>query len=634
MAASDSRFRWAVVGGAAIYLAYFALELSWLPRLHGPLLANLLQSFACFLIALPVGWRRAHVPLARLAWLAANANAFFFLDEIHYRLLLSGTPSPSWAFPLALINPWQFAAFYLFAERFPSGQPGPRWLRNSVFTVATIVWLCSLTATVQLWHLFPLPIGIGPNSPNGIANALGAPLLYAAIAGIVIHNYRSTAAAIERRRIQWLIAAIVAAALSLILFHAANAIWRFPASVTAYMNLPGLLIPLAASYTLLTSELLGVSLIIRRGLQYLLARHTLEALVLLPLAWVAWQSGPSWESFACAVLGLIGLLLREPILNSLDRRFFREAWNREQLLADLATSLQPSLSFPDAVTRVSDKLHAALHPEWLEISHRERREEPIPPPSREAAFEAQFPSGNGVLRLGPLQSGLPYAKPERTLLRAVAAHLALLHENHLLAAERLEAVLAERLRLARELHDTLAQGFAGISIHLESARIHLRDQPATATTHLAEARALAKSSLEEMRRSVLDLRQPAPLPDRLKHLAAEFSRAHNWQVDLACDGETKLQEPINSQLYRIAQEALTNALKHSGATRVRIHLDNSPRAVTLRIEDNGRGFDPSTPAAGFGLAGIRERAAAIGARLRLETSPGSGFLLEVNRESP
>lgn len=195
----------------------------------------------------------------------------------------------------------------------------------------------------------------------------------------------------------------------------------------------------------------------------------------------------------------------------------------------------------------------------------------------------------------------------------------------------------ERNRLAREIHDTLAQGLSAAAMHLESADAFLeagaeRQQVQRA---LQQALALTRANLEEARRSVLDLRavplEGRNLADALGVLAQKVSEDSGLRVDFkATGGGRPLSVRIETGLYRVAQEALRNVVQHARAGRARIQLLNTPREVQLIVEDNGSGFDPQQVQDGrYGLVGLNERARLLGGTLRLETSPGQGTRLQV-----
>jgi two-component system NarL family sensor kinase len=178
---------------------------------------------------------------------------------------------------------------------------------------------------------------------------------------------------------------------------------------------------------------------------------------------------------------------------------------------------------------------------------------------------------------------------------------------------------------------------AGVALQIETADALLEAgaQPERVRQALSQALSLTRASLEEARRSVLDLRA-APLEgrclsDALGLLAAATEETIGPRVRFAAVGAHRPLPPrLEAGLYRIAQEALANAARHSGAREIAITLEVTPERVLLRLEDDGRGFDPSTiPRDRFGLMGLNERVRLLGGRLRLQTEPGAGTRLEV-----
>jgi two-component system NarL family sensor kinase len=190
----------------------------------------------------------------------------------------------------------------------------------------------------------------------------------------------------------------------------------------------------------------------------------------------------------------------------------------------------------------------------------------------------------------------------------------------------------ERNRLAREIHDTLAQGLTAIALQLETADALLETgaPPERARQTVAQALGLARANLEEARRSVLDLRA-APLEGRtlaeaLKALADEGSKKSTAPVRFTATGSSQsLPQRVEAGLYRIAQEALTNAVRHAGARHIRLVLAIETGEVTLTVEDDGQGFDAARiPPDRYGLVGLNERARLLGGTLDLQSSPGEG----------
>jgi signal transduction histidine kinase/ligand-binding sensor domain-containing protein len=202
--------------------------------------------------------------------------------------------------------------------------------------------------------------------------------------------------------------------------------------------------------------------------------------------------------------------------------------------------------------------------------------------------------------------------------------------------ERLLAVLDERRRLSRELHDTLEQGLAGIALQVDSARQHLRQRPEVVGRCLETALHMVEYSREETRRTVNQLRSQSlergDIAQAVRETANELTSGGGPTVAVEVRGTPRrLSVAAEHHLFRIAQEALTNAVVHARATRVSVTLAFTPGAVELTVSDDGRGFPHVTPDRGFhfGLSGMRERARALGTRLEVESAPGHGTRIGV-----
>jgi ligand-binding sensor domain-containing protein/signal transduction histidine kinase len=195
------------------------------------------------------------------------------------------------------------------------------------------------------------------------------------------------------------------------------------------------------------------------------------------------------------------------------------------------------------------------------------------------------------------------------------------------------AVLDERNRMAREIHDTLAQGFVGIALQLQAVEKAMPDAPEKAERHLALAQSMVSYNLVEARRTVWDLRSQAletnDLAAALSQTARQMTEGTAVVAEVRVTGENRrLPSQIENNLLRIAQEALTNALKHAEPNHVFIELDFGTASIELRVRDDGRGFDAEGLIAAadghFGLLGMRERVEHLGGRLTLSSRPGEG----------
>jgi signal transduction histidine kinase len=202
----------------------------------------------------------------------------------------------------------------------------------------------------------------------------------------------------------------------------------------------------------------------------------------------------------------------------------------------------------------------------------------------------------------------------------------------LLTQAREAGVLDERQRMASEIHDTLAQGLTGIITQLEAAD-RLRERPELLQGHIERARALARDSLTEARRSVQALR-PEPLdasrlPEAIAEMGQRWSEASGVTLSFETTGEPRpILAELEATLFRVAQEALANVAKHADACKVGLTLSYMEDAVLLDVRDDGAGFEPgsarSRASGGFGLGGMRQRLRRVAGNLEIESAPGEG----------
>jgi signal transduction histidine kinase len=237
-----------------------------------------------------------------------------------------------------------------------------------------------------------------------------------------------------------------------------------------------------------------------------------------------------------------------------------------------------------------------------------------------------------------------FSRGARRAYLTLTAPVALALENlRLVEQARRAGLIGERQRLAHEIHDTLAQGFASIIMNLEAADAILPTGHSTqAQWHLGQARLTARESLAEARRLVWALRpkllEEAPLPDALSRLTERWSEASSIAVHTTVTGAPRPLPPeVEATLFRVAQEALTNVRKHARADRTALTLSYMHDRVALDTRDDGVGFDPgkagdvtgSTREGGFGLGTMRERVERLGGTLSIESAPGEGTTLAV-----
>jgi signal transduction histidine kinase len=248
-------------------------------------------------------------------------------------------------------------------------------------------------------------------------------------------------------------------------------------------------------------------------------------------------------------------------------------------------------------------------------------------------------TGGGALGALGLRSATAPGPQMTSLLVAIGNQVGLALRTARLSEEGREmAVLEERARLAREIHDTLAQQLTGIVIQLEAAQALAARDPERSLPALSAAQELARSALAEARRSVWDLR-PAPLTSTGLVAAAEaevdrFRRRTGIAARLRAERMTPppaLRPQAEVALLRITQQALANIAAHSGASRVSVRLRHLDGRVELTVRDNGNGFDPSVlPPGSFGLVGMAERVRLAGGTFEVESTPGRGTTISVH----
>jgi len=294
------------------------------------------------------------------------------------------------------------------------------------------------------------------------------------------------------------------------------------------------------------------------------------------------------------------------------------AWEKRPLLQEMLFTKSPV---------VVDDIDgdSRLEPEFREYlkRHHARRFMGIP----------MFVSGElrGLIGIHHSDKGA-YRAAEIELAQALAHHVMLaVHGQELVEQQREAAILKERTRMARDIHDTLAQGFTGVIIQMEAAEEALLEQdPQHGIGHVRRARELARESLGEARRSVHALRpqalEKAAFADALKAIIKNTAAGTTLRTEFRVQGKPRHLAPgVEENLLHIGQEALTNALKHARASKFRARLSFDSEAVSLELSDNGDGFTvDNMNGGGIGLIGMKERADQIGAALTISSEPGRG----------
>jgi len=237
---------------------------------------------------------------------------------------------------------------------------------------------------------------------------------------------------------------------------------------------------------------------------------------------------------------------------------------------------------------------------------------------------SEFPAAINLSPL-PAEEGSPLTS---SIIRDISRQKAMVERAN--QALRLE----ERNHMAMDVHDTLAQGLTGIVLQLEAAEEVCKQEPPEAMRHIVRARELARSTLEEARRSVLVLSGSPPgekgLGDSILEMVERFRSETPVRLEFSLTGiPQRLDVTAEENVLRIAQQAVTNALQHSQANCIQVELAFNTVEAQLCVTDNGRGFVASAARDGFGLRSMRERARYLGATFHLSSQPGEGTRIEV-----
>ena len=221
-----------------------------------------------------------------------------------------------------------------------------------------------------------------------------------------------------------------------------------------------------------------------------------------------------------------------------------------------------------------------------------------------------------------------FTERDEEILSLFAAHAAIALTNaRLYERSRELSVMQERSRLARDLHDAVTQKLFSIRAHARAAAVLAAREPVDTSRVRAEIEVVGELGAEahaELRAVIDGLSPPdleaAGLAESLRRYAVLAGRAHGIPVAFSAGCLPPLSEKAEAALYRVAQEALHNALRHADASGLTVTLAKTPRQVVLEVTDNGHGFDPDAPSGGLGLASMRERAAAAGGKLAIRST--------------
>jgi signal transduction histidine kinase len=243
----------------------------------------------------------------------------------------------------------------------------------------------------------------------------------------------------------------------------------------------------------------------------------------------------------------------------------------------------------------------------------------------------------GALYLTDKEDAPGFTEEDERLIQMLAAHAAIAIENARLYERGRElSFVEERNRLARDLHDSVVQKLFGVVLAAQSAATLFDRDRESARAQVEKLQELTQDAIQELRSLIFQLRPPAVESDGLaaalaKHVQV-LRRVHRQDIDLTATGEPRLRPDVDDEVFRIAQEALHNALRHAAAARLEVALEESKGRLILTVRDDGVGFDPAATdhrSRRLGLTSMEERAASLGGTLGIDSTPGEGTTIRL-----
>jgi signal transduction histidine kinase len=608
-------------------------------------------------VGLVIFWRRSDDWMALFTALLLVLLGTNFSPAVYVLPLVVGLTSPLGI--LCTVMPaLVFIAFALFCALFPNGRFVPGW-----------------TSWVMLAFLaFQVPLGAPSNWLFSVVH-WPALLFAAVILGLTLplvlaqlYRHRFISTALERQQTKWIV-------FGMTLGFLADLGNLLPPFVVPALRQPGpaqtlfmifsestlvlfLLVPLAIGFAVLRYRLWDIDLIINRTLVYGLLTASVIGLYLLVVVGL----GTLFSALGNLLLsllatGLVAVLfqpLRERLQRAVNHLMFGERDDPYRLLSRLGSRLEATVSADSVLPAIVETVAQALKLPYAAITWQQGAAagEPVVAASYGSATANQSlvrvplvyrKAQVGELLLAPRDPTENLTPADRRLLQdlagqlGVAVHAVRLTSDLQRSRERLvSAREEERRRLRRDLHDGLGPRLAGLLLKLETARNRLAHD-SLAETLLSDLITSTQEAVADIRRLVYALRPPAldalGLLPALQEQVLQYSDQGPYEIHISLEAPEylpPLSAAVEVAIYRIAQEALTNVVRHSSASRcaVRLALVEQTSSLDLTIEDNGRGLAPAG-SAGVGLASMRERAEELGGTFEVKRPPAGGTCLHV-----
>lgn len=601
---------------------------------------NILFVCCYFAVAAILFWRKSN------DWMALLATFFLVTFAISFAGNSLVAPPQPWQFLYQFVLFLGYGSVIAFFYSFPNGRFLPRW--TAWLTIgAFLYWGFKVlfpTITInQVLSLFAFLGFVGTMIP------------------VQVYRYLRLSNRVQRQQTKWVVFGmaiavggyIVLRMFQLYFFASSSPSALATILLDATTHLLLLIIPVSIAFAILRSRLWDIDLIINRTLVYgLLTAIVIGLYVLVVGGLSALLQARGNLVISLLATGLIAVLfqpLRYRLQRAINRLTYGERDDPYRIISRLGTQLEATLT-PDAILpAVAETVAKTLKLLYVAIELKEEGElrlvaaygTPVEPSLRLPLRYQQEMIGQ--LLLAARSPGESFSSTDRRLLddlahqAGIAANAVLLSQDVQRSRERL--LLAreeERRRLARELHDSVSQALYGISLGAHAARTALDRDPEHVAEPLDYILTLAEAALAEMRALIFELRPESLETEGLvaalaKQAAALQARyAISVATELCDEPELPLPLPVKEDLYRIAQEAMHNTVKHARASRVDLRLAKTPDEVVLEIRDDGVGFDTSGSFPGhLGLHSMSERVTNLGGMYEIESWPGAGTRIVV-----
>ncbi|WP_207455215.1 sensor histidine kinase [Herbiconiux sp. SYSU D00978] len=588
----------------------------------------------------------SHRPRNPVGWLFCLSGAGLALQAFTGGYALLGAEE---GWPLAALAAWVsnwvfflgFGPLLLLPVLVPDGRlPSPRWrpvLRVLVALLVVVQVMLMFRDELWVWgRVSPNPVGF-LSTDAVIAPAFGVLVVALAVAAVAALSVRlRRPRGNERRQLVPVLAAVGILALAVV----ADALLPplSPLGI-ALLSTALPLVPIAVALSMFRYRLFEIEIYLRRTVVYAVVGVVLLALYLLVVttlhALLGRQTDVVVQLVGTAIVAVTFAPLRDAVQRAVARLLFGSRGDPARALSDFGRRLEASADAGRLVDDAAHALAATLRLPGVEIADASgrvlSRAGAVPARAHELPLTAAG-RAEGTLRVAPRSAGEQLSAGDLAVLdelaRQLGVALAAVRLGHEVQQSREQLVVAreeERRLLRRELHDGLGPGLAAIGLGLDVAQAK-----AGRDVGLDGVRQLTRSLVADVRRIVHDLR-PASLDElgllgALEDLALAASGA---QIVVEGDREALQHLPaaVEVAAYRIAQEALGNALKHSGASAIAVRVEREPHALVVTVTDDGVGV-PAAVTEGVGSGSMRERAAELGGSLRREASAAGGTIVE------